>query len=406
MVPQAVSVSRLNNYIKRRLNMDEKLQHLMVEGEISNFKAHSSGHLYFGLKDDKAFISCVMFKGAASKLKFKPENGQKVILRGHIDVFERSGQYQLYAEAMEVAGLGDLYLAYEQMKEKLNSEGLFDEIHKKKIPDLSLKIGVVTSPTGAVWHDIQNVATARFPSVSLILYPSAVQGDQAIGDIVDGIEYFNKTKSVDLLIVGRGGGSIEDLWAFNTEPVARAIFRSELPVISAVGHETDFTIADLVADKRAATPSHAAEMAVPSLTDMEARFALMESSMKQRLNMALKMRRDRLQKLKESYVFTQKDRLFRSQNQNLDLLQQRLNKSFFETFESKKNNYHLLREKLAVLSPLNTLERGYSICLKDHHPLRSSSEVKKGDAVTIQLHQGHLHCTVDETKEGTCYDKK
>lgn len=406
MVPQAVSVSRLNNYIKRRLNMDEKLQHLMVEGEISNFKAHSSGHLYFGLKDDKAFISCVMFKGAASKLKFKPENGQKVIIRGHIDVFERSGQYQLYAEAMEVAGLGDLYLAYEQMKEKLNSEGLFDEIHKKKIPDLSLKIGVVTSPTGAVWHDIQNVATARFPSISLILYPSAVQGDQAIGDIVDGIKYFNKTKSVDLLIVGRGGGSIEDLWAFNTEPVARAIFRSELPVISAVGHETDFTIADLVADKRAATPSHAAEMAVPSLADMEARFALMESSMKQRLNMALKMRRDRLQKLKESYVFTQKDRLFRSQNQNLDLLQQRLNKSFFESYESKKNNYHLLREKLAVLSPLNTLERGYSICLKDQHSLRCSGEAAKGDTVTVQLHQGYLHCTVDEIKEGTCYDKE
>ena len=279
-------------------------------------------------------------------------------------------------------------------------------IPKKKIPDLSLKIGVVTSPTGAVWHDIQNVATARFPSVSLILYPSAVQGDQAIGDIVDGIEYFNKTKSVDLLIVGRGGGSIEDLWAFNTEPVARAIFRSELPVISAVGHETDFTIADLVADKRAATPSHAAEMAVPSLADMEARFALMESSMKQRLNMALKMRRDRLQKLKESYVFTQKDRLFRSQNQNLDLLQQRLNKSFFEAYESKKNNYHLLKEKLAVLSPLNTLERGYSICMKDRHSLRSSSETQKGDTVTVQLHQGFLHCIVEETKEGTCYDKE
>lgn len=405
MVPQAVSVSRLNNYIKRRLNMDDKLQHLMVEGEISNFKAHSSGHLYFGLKDDKAFISCVMFKGAASKLKFRPENGQKVVIRGHIDVFERSGQYQLYAEAMDVAGLGDLYLAYEQMKEKLNNEGLFDEIHKKRIPDLSLKIGVVTSPTGAVWHDIQNVATARFPSVSLILYPSAVQGDQAIGDIVAGIQYFNKTKSVDLLIVGRGGGSIEDLWAFNTEPVARAIFASELPVISAVGHETDYTIADLVADRRAATPSHAAEMAVPSLSDMEARFALMESSMKQRLSMALKMRRDRLQKLKESYVFTQKDRLFRSQNQSLDLLQQRLNKSFFESYESKKTNYHLLKEKLAVLSPLNTLERGYSICLKDKKPLRSAEETAKGDTVTVQLHQGHLRCTVEELEEGTCYDQ-
>ena len=406
MMTQAVSVSRLNNYIKRRLNMDDKLQHLMVEGEISNFKAHSSGHLYFGLKDDKAFISCVMFRGAASKLRFKPENGQKVVIRGHIDVFERSGQYQLYAEAMEVAGLGDLYLAYEQMKEKLSKEGLFDEAHKKKIPDLSLKIGVVTSPTGAVWHDIQNVATARFPSISLLLYPAAVQGELAEGDIAAGIRYFNRVKSVDLLIVGRGGGSIEDLWAFNTEPVARAIYESELPVISAVGHETDYTIADLVADRRAATPSHAAEMAVPSLADMEARFSLMESAMKQRLNTALKSRRERLQKLSESYVFTQKDRLFRGQYQNLDLLQQRLDKAFFEDFEKAKSSYQLLKEKLAVLSPLNTLERGYSICLKDQKPLRSAAEIQPNEDVCVQLHQGVLHCTVKETGEGAFYERK
>lgn len=405
MVPQAVSVSRLNNYIKRRLNMDDKLQHLLVEGEISNYKAHSSGHLYFGLKDDKAFINCVMFKGSASKLKFKPENGQKVVIRGHIDVFERSGQYQLYAESMEVAGLGDLYLAYEQMKEKLSNEGLFDDIHKKSIPELSLRIGVVTSPTGAVWHDIQNVATARFPDISLILYPAAVQGDLAIGDIVAGIRYFNKTKDVDLLIVGRGGGSIEDLWAFNTEPVARAIFASELPIISAVGHETDFTIADLVADRRAATPSHAAEMAVPSLADIEARFSLMESSMKQRLNLALKMRRDRLRKLKESYVFTQKDRLLRGRSQDMDLLRQQLYKSVTENMEHSKNRYLLLKEKLAVLSPLNTLERGYSICLKDKKPLKTSQDVSEGDLVTVQLHKGVLRCRVNEAEEGTCYDQ-
>ena len=401
MMTQAVSVSRLNNYIKRRLNMDDKLQHLMVEGEISNFKAHSSGHLYFGLKDDKAFVSCVMFRGAASKLKFKPENGQKVVIRGHIDVFERSGQYQLYADAMEVAGLGDLYLAYEQMKAKLEKEGLFDAAHKTKIPELSLRIGVVTSPTGAVWHDIQNVATARFPSISLIVYPSAVQGEFAEGEIVAGIEYFNRTRSVDLLIVGRGGGSIEDLWAFNTEPVARAIYRSALPVISAVGHETDFTIADLVADRRAATPSHAAEMAVPSLSDMEARFSLMESAMKQRLNTAMQTRRDRLKKLRESYVFTQKDRLFRSQNQELDLLRQRLHKTFSEDYERTKHNYLLLREKLSVLSPLNTLERGYSICLKEQKALKNAADAAVGDNVTVKLHKGSLCCRVDEIKEET-----
>lgn len=404
MVPQAVSVSRLNNYIKRRLNMDDKLRHLLVEGEISNFKAHSSGHLYFGIKDDKSFISCVMFKSAAAKLKFKPENGQKVIIRGHIDVFERSGQYQLYAESMEASGLGDLYLAYEQMKEKLSKEGLFDESHKKKIPDLSLRIGVVTSPTGAVWHDIQNVATARFPSISLLLYPAAVQGDLAIGDIVAGIEYFNRTQSVDLLIVGRGGGSIEDLWAFNTEPVARAIFASRLPIISAVGHETDFTIADLVADRRAATPSHAAEMAVPSLADMEARFALMESSMKQKLHMALKMRRDSLQKLRNSYVFTQKDRLLNDYVQNIELLRQQLDKTFFDRYDAAKSSYHLLREKLAVLSPLNTLERGYSICLKDGKSLRSAKEIEPGEDVTVQLCEGYLRCTVEDAKEGMYHE--
>ena len=399
MMTKAVSVSRLNNYIKRRLSMDDKLQKLLVEGEISNFKAHSSGHLYFGLKDEKAFISCVMFRGAASKLKFKPENGQKVVIRGHIDVFERGGQYQLYAESMEVAGLGDLYLAYEKMKAKLSEEGLFAEEHKKKIPELSLKIGVVTSPTGAVWHDIQNVATARFPSISLILYPAAVQGDLAEAEICRGIRYFNETKSVDLLIVGRGGGSIEDLWAFNTEPVARAIYGSELPVISAVGHETDFTIADLVADRRAATPSHAAEMAVPSLADTEARFALMESGMKQHLNIALRSRRELLKKMSESYVFSQKDRLLRGQTQNLDLLRQRLRQSFYENYEQRKNDYQLLKEKIAVLSPLNTLERGYSICLKDGKTLRDSGDVAVGDEVGVRLCRGTLSCSVREIKE-------
>lgn len=402
---RAVTVSQLNNYIKRRFEMDDKLQHILVEGEISNFKAHSSGHLYFGLKDENAFIRCVMFRASVAKLKFRPENGQRVVIRGHVAVYERDGQFQLYAEAMEAAGIGDLYLAFEQMKEKLNQEGLFNEAYKKSLPELALRIGVVTSPTGAVWHDIQNVATARFPSVSLFLYPAAVQGEAATTEIVAGINYFNREKNVDLLIVGRGGGSIEDLWAFNTEPVARAIYASGLPVISAVGHETDYTIADLVADKRAATPSHAAEMAVPSLADIEARFALMESAMKQRLNLALKAKREKLAKIGESYVFTRKDRLFRSQTQTIDLFSQRLDKSFFENYEKSKNNYRLLKEKLAVLSPLNTLARGYSICLKDQKPLRSYEEAAVGDDVVVRLNSGILNCTVNETKEDSCCGK-
>lgn len=402
---RAVTVSQLNHYIKRRFEMDDKLQHIFVEGEISNFKAHSSGHLYFGLKDENAFIRCVMFRGSVAKLKFRPENGQRVVIHGRVAVYERDGQYQLYAETMEVAGIGDLYLAFEQMKEKLSKEGLFDEVYKKPLPELSLRIGVVTSPTGAVWHDIQNVALSRFPSVSLFLYPAAVQGEAATGEIVAGITYFNRVQNVDLLIVGRGGGSIEDLWAFNTEPVARAIYASTLPVISAVGHETDYTIADLVADRRAATPSHAAEMAVPSLSDIEARFALMESAMKQRLNMALKTKRERLKKIGESYVFTKKERLFQSQTQTIDLFSQRLDKTFFENYEKSKNSYLLLKEKLSVLSPLNTLERGYSICMKDQKPLRSYEEAKAGDSVTVQLNNGLLDCTVDKTKEGSFHGR-
>ncbi len=403
--PRAVTVSQLNNYIKRRFEMDDKLQHILVEGEISNFKAHSSGHLYFGLKDENAFIRCVMFRGSVAKLKFRPENGQRVVIRGHVAVYERDGQFQLYAEAMEAAGIGDLYLAFEQMKEKLNREGLFDEARKKSLPELSLRIGVVTSPTGAVWHDIQNVARARFPSVSLFLYPAAVQGEAAAGEIVAGIDFFNRSSLVDLLIVGRGGGSIEDLWAFNTEPVARAIYASQLPVISAVGHETDYTIADLVADKRAATPSQAAEMAVPSLADIEARFALMESAMKQRLNMALKTKREKLKKIGESYVFTRKEQLLRSQTQTIDLFSQRLDKTFFENYARLKNNYQLLKEKLSVLSPLNTLSRGYSICMKDQKPLRSYEEAVVGDDVVVCLNSGFLNCRVNEAKEGSYHGK-
>jgi exodeoxyribonuclease VII large subunit len=402
---RAVTVSQLNNYIKRRFEMDDKLQHILVEGEISNFKAHSSGHLYFGLKDENAFIRCVMFRGSVAKLKFRPENGQRVVIKGHVNVYERDGQYQLYAETMEVAGIGDLYLAFEQMKEKLSKEGLFEENHKKMLPELSLKIGVVTSPTGAVWHDIQNVALSRFPSVSLFLYPSAVQGEAAGGEIVAGITYFNSMQNVDLLIVGRGGGSIEDLWAFNTEPVARAIYASKVPVISAVGHETDYTIADLVADRRAATPSHAAEMAVPSLSDIEARFALMESAMKQRLNMALKEKREKVKRIGESYIFTKKERLFQSQTQTIDLFSQRLDKAFYENYEKSKNSYLLLKEKLSVLSPLNTLERGYSICMKDKKPLRSYEEAAVGDSVTVQLNHGLIDCTVKETKGGSFHGK-
>ena len=397
---KTVTVSQLNGYIKRHIEGDPNLRHVLVEGELSNFKAHSSGHMYFGLKDEGAFIRAVMFRSRAGKLKFRPENGQRVIVGGSISVYERDGQYQLYAETMETAGMGDLYLAFEQMKQKLSNEGLFDLAHKKNLPLLPLRIGVVTSPTGAVWHDIQNVATARFPSIALTLYPAAVQGDAATAEIVRGIEYFDRCGDVDLLIVGRGGGSIEDLWAFNTEPVARAIYHSRLPVISAVGHETDFTIADLVADRRAATPSQAAEIAVPALSDLQARLSHLESALKQKLQLKLNERRGRLDRMERHAVFRMPEKLLNNQMQTVDILQRRLDNVFQEQFTRRKNDYRLLTEKLAVLSPLQTLERGYSIaCGKDGRPLRDAAAVDCGDALELRLAHGSLQCRVEDKKE-------
>ncbi|MEG2638938.1 MAG: exodeoxyribonuclease VII large subunit [Clostridiales bacterium] len=401
-----VTVSQLNYYIKRRFNEDDNLKNILVEGEISNCKIYSSGHMYFGLKDETSFLKAVMFKTSVAKLKFRPENGQKVIVKGSISVYERDGQYQIIATSMEVSGLGDLYLAFEQLKKKLNQEGLFDLAYKKNIPLFSPRIGVVTSPTGAVWHDIQNVATARFPAIALTLYPAAVQGDAAMGEIVAGINYFNREKNVDLLIVGRGGGSIEDLWAFNTEVVARAIFNSNLPIISAVGHETDTTIADLVADRRGATPSQAAEIAVPSLSDLETRLAMQKSAMVQRLHLGLKSRSDRLKKLQESHVFTQPEKLFQSQIQRVDMAEQKIHALFNDALQKKITQYQILKEKLAVLSPLNTLERGYSLCLKEKKPLHDQKDVKIGEEVQVQLEKGHLLCRVLDGKEGIIYDEK
>ncbi len=406
-MPEAkpITVSQLNYYIKKKIDGDANLRNILVEGEISNCKIYSSGHMYFGLKDEGSFLKAVMFRSAVSKMAFRPENGQKVIVKGSISVYERDGQYQIIVTSMQAAGIGDLYLAFEQLKQRLNQEGLFALSHKKPIPLYSPRIGVVTSPTGAVWHDIQNVATARFPSISLTLYPAAVQGDAAEGEVIAGIRYFNRHKNVDLLIVGRGGGSIEDLWTFNTERVARAIYESELPIISAVGHETDTTIADLVADRRAATPSQAAEMAVPALSDIENRLVMLKSSLVQTLHGGLENRRIKLKKLSERPVFTQSERLLHNKLQAMDMLEQRLRAVFSEYYQKKQSDYQILKEKLAVLSPLNTLERGYSICLKEGKTLRHSKAVVPGDKVTVQLNQGHLICQVTEEREGSVYEK-
>lgn len=402
---KSMTVSQLNGYVKQLIENDQLLKGLVVEGEISNFKAHSSGHLYFALKDEKSSVRVVMFRSSAGKLKFRPENGQRVFVSGHVSVYERDGQYQLYAASMEPAGLGDLYLAFEQMKENLNREGLFALDHKRDLPLLPRAIGVVTSPTGAVWHDIQQVATARFPVVRLFLYPAAVQGDEAIPQVVAGINYFNRCRDdIDLLIVGRGGGSLEDLWAFNTEPVARAIYDSRLPVISAVGHETDVTIADLVADRRAATPSQAAEFAVPVLSDLETRLAYLESGLRQRLHLYLSTSRGRIRQLQGSYIFQQPQKILQNQLQTVDMLSQRLYSAFQERFQRARGDYRLLAEKLAVLSPLQTMARGYSITTRAGKVVRSYETVHGGDVVVVLLAKGKLRCRVEKSEGGTIGD--
>ncbi len=396
---RVLTVAELNSYVKNLIESDKNLRSLWVEGEISNFKAHSSGHFYFALKDAKAAIKAVMFRSRAEKLKFLPKNGQRVLVKGMLSVFERDGQYQLYADHMEVSGIGDLYLAYEQLKAKLSQEGLFSLDHKKDLPLLPKKIGVVTSPTGAVWHDIQNVAAARFPGIHLLLYPALVQGEGAAPSIVAGIEYFNRRKDIDLLIIGRGGGSLEDLWAFNEEMVARAIYHSVLPVISAVGHETDFTIADMVADKRAATPSQAAEFAVPALSDLETKMAFYHTALRQKLYLYLESCRGRLRKAREHYIFQQPGNLLRERLQTVDFLEQRFNAVFFEGYQERIAKYELCKEKLAVLSPLQTLDRGYGICLKDGRMIKSAEDVQIGDNVEMRLTKGSLHCEVKSIEE-------
>lgn len=399
MERKIISVAQLNCYIKTLLERDRNLKNIWVEGEISNFKAHSSGHMYFALKDAKASIRVVMFRSRAEKLKFRPENGQSVVIKGNLSVFERDGQYQLYADHLEVAGIGDLYLAFEQLKTKLATEGLFALDRKKNLPLLPRKIGVVTSPTGAVWHDIQNVATARFPGIQLLLYPALVQGEGAAATIIGGIEYFNHREDIDVLIIGRGGGSLEDLWAFNEEPVARAIYHSRLPVISAVGHETDFTIADFVADKRAATPSQAAEFAVPAVSDLETRMAFYHTALRQKLYLYLESCRGRLRKASEHSIFQQPAHLLRERQQTVDFLEQRLHTAFFDNYQKTLAKYALCKEKLAVLSPLETMRRGYGICLKDGRIVKEAIENQIGDEVEMRLAKGSLHCVVKEIEE-------
>lgn len=391
---QAITVTDLNKYIKEKIAGDENLANVLVKGEISNFKLHYTGHMYFTLKDENSLIKCIMFKTYTPHLKFTPKDGMKVMAFGTVSVFERDGVYQLYCKAMQEDGMGSLYTAYEELKAKLEKEGYFDVAHKKKIPFMPKSIGVLTSNTGAVIRDIINVSTRRNPNVYLKLLPVPVQGEGAAEKIAAGIELMNEKKLADVIIIARGGGSLEDLWPFNEKIVAKAIYNSELPVISAVGHETDFTIADFVADLRAPTPSAAAELAVPNIADVELKLNTYQNRFRQALKKKTELMRLRYEKCMNSRVF--KDPL-QKVNENymlIDRYVKSIQNSIIAKYKDKKLEAIKLYSKLDALSPLKTLARGYSIAEKDGKIVHKASELKKGDKLTLRFEDGKINTEV------------
>jgi len=395
------SVSDINNYIKQLVSNDGILSGLSVRGEISNFKHHYTGHMYFTVKDENSVLKCIMFKSQASMLKFAPQNGEKVIVSGYISVFERDGQYQLYANDMQPDGLGALHLAYEQLKNKLQKEGLFDSASKKKIPLLPKSIGVVTSSTGAVIRDIINVTYRRHSNMKIVLYPVAVQGKGAAGQIAAAIRKLNELNQVDVIIVARGGGSLEELWAFNEEIVARSIFASKIPVISAVGHETDFTICDFVSDLRAPTPSAAAELAVPDVDVLLYKLQNYNMRMKNSLVKKLTMCRTQLQKANSRHVFRQPYDKVNQYRLKLDNEMKHLFKNNEMLLKDKKSQFGMLAGKLDALSPLKILERGYSVVRNPQgNIINKLEQVHIGDNLEISLKNGKVDCNVISIKKG------
>ena len=394
MAYNAITVTELNKYIKDKVDKDEFLNNVLVKGEISNYKHHYTGHLYFTLKDENSLIKCIMFKGYAANLKFEPKDGMKVTIFGTVSVFERDGVYQIYVKAMQEDGVGNLYKAYEEMKAKLEKEGLFDQSHKKKIPLMPKCIGVLTSNTGAVIRDIINVSTRRNPNVYIKLLPVPVQGPGAAEKIVDAIKLMNEKKIADVIIVARGGGSLEDLWPFNEEIVARAIYDSELPVISAVGHETDFTIADFVADLRAPTPSAAAELAVPNIADIKLKLDGYNNRYKLALKKKVELMKLRYEKCMNSRVFKEPLQKINEKYILVDMKVKLIENAISNIYNNKKTNMIKNIAKLDALSPLKTLTRGYSIMQKNGKVIKSVSQLQKDDEIDIRLIDGNAKARV------------
>ncbi len=397
----AVTVTQLNKYIKSLVSNDPVLNDVLVTGEISNFKLHYSGHMYFTLKDEGSIVKCVMFKAGSSDISFMPENGMKIIASGYISVFERDGQYQLYIRKMQPDGIGSLHIAFEQLKKKLKTEGLFDR-PKKKLPLLPERICIITSKTGSVIRDIINVSRRRFPDIRLIVYPVAVQGEGAAAQIARAIENANAKKLADVLIIARGGGSLEELWPFNEEVVARSIFCSVIPVVSAVGHETDFTISDFVADMRAPTPSAAAELCVPDKSLMIQKNVINERRLKEALLRNLKIKRTRLEGIRYSSVFRQPYNRVYQERMKLDIITKNISRYAKSQFTSEQTRYVHCLERLQSLNPVNTLLRGYASVrrIADNRSLRSITEIRKDELIEITLYDGSAQCIVNKVNGG------
>ncbi len=390
----AISVTDLNKYIKDKIADDEYLNNVLIKGEISNFKHHYTGHMYFTLKDENSLIKCIMFKSYAQKLMFEPKDGTKVFVFGTVSVFERDGIYQIYVKAMEEDGVGDLYTKYQKLKKELEEKGLFDIENKKKIPLMPKVIGVLTSQTGSVIRDIINVSTRRNPNVYIRLLPVPVQGEGAAEKIAKGIEYMNENNLADVLILARGGGSLEDLWPFNEEIVAHSIYNSKIPIISAVGHETDFSISDFVADLRAPTPSAAAELAVPDIYELKQKINTYQNRLKISLTKKVEIMKLRYEKCMSSFVFKEPTRRINENYIKLDSYIKQLENLINTKNEKEKKRYVELVAKLDTLSPLKTLMRGYSIAEKEGKIVKSIEELKKDDNIDIRLTDGKVQAKV------------
>lgn len=393
-----LSVSQLNRYIKMNFDADENLANIFISGEISNFTNHyRTGHLYFTLKDDSAAVRAVMFNSSAKRLKFMPEDGMKVIARGRVSVYEASGQYQLYVDDMQPDGVGALNLAYEQLKEKLQKEGLFSELHKKPLPPYPEKVGVITSPTGAAVRDIINVLGRRFPYAEIVFCPVLVQGEGAHLQLTDAVNLFNSERAADVIIIGRGGGSIEDLWEFNDEGLARAVYNSDIPVISAVGHETDFTICDFVADMRAPTPSTAAELAVPDANELQYALSALKNRMFLNVSSGIADRRSRLEYLTSKGALKSPDEMLSNRSQRLDTAFSKMLSSYENRIGGKKVEFISAATALSKLDPMSVLMRGFAFVSDESGKnVYSSQALAKGDKINVRFHDGSAVCEVKE----------